>query len=499
MKRIFTLLFAALFVATSSFSQLRVGILGGGHQSNILEDNDLPNWNDIKKNYSPRTGVHFGLLADLPFSKSGTFSFQPGVSFYHKGRKYSEIMDTAFHDTLNLNRSEFLNYIDIPLNLVLKLKLGKTVKFIVGGGPYFSFYFDGYQKTETISKGGAYYVDENLDPAVGKGPGKYTSYDYGLNGLAGFEIGRVFLTANYSRGFNNIYKSPDYNGTFKNEVMGITLGVFLGKSVARAGNDRDHDGVPDKKDKCPEAAGSAKLNGCPDTDGDGIADKDDACPAVSGPVENKGCPYPDKDGDGVLDKDDKCPTVSGAKDNHGCPYEDTDKDGVVDKDDKCPTVPGVGRYSGCPIPDSDKDGVNDEEDKCPDVVGLKDNGGCPEVKKEIVEKVNYAAKRIQFEFGKADISTASFATLNDVVTLLKQNPELKLSIEGHTSNDGIYELNKKLSQARADNVKVYLQGKGIDASRLTSIGYGPDKPLTTSKIPSEKAKNRRVEMKVSNQ
>ncbi|MEO8405536.1 MAG: porin family protein [Chitinophagaceae bacterium] len=205
MKRTFTLLFAALLLATSAFSQLRVGILGGGHQSNILETNDLPNWNDIKKNYSPRTGVHFGMVADLPFTKKGTFCFQPGVEFYHKGRKYSEIMDTTFHDTLSLNRSEFLNYIDIPLNLVLKLPLGKNVKFILGGGPYFSFFFDGYQKTETISKGGAYYVDEILDPPVGKGPGKYTSYDYGLNGLAGFEIGRVSLTANYSRGFKNIY------------------------------------------------------------------------------------------------------------------------------------------------------------------------------------------------------------------------------------------------------------------------------------------------------
>ncbi|MEO8405535.1 MAG: OmpA family protein [Chitinophagaceae bacterium] len=281
--------------------------------------------------------------------------------------------------------------------------------------------------------------------------------------------------------------------------MGITLGVFLGKSVARAGNDRDHDGVPDKKDKCPEAAGSAKLMGCPDTDGDGIADKDDACPQVSGPADTKGCPYPDKDGDGVLDKDDKCPTVSGAKDNHGCPYDDSDKDGVVDKDDKCPSIPGTSRYQGCPIPDSDNDGINDEEDKCPTVMGLKENNGCPAVKQEIVEKVNYAAKRIQFKFGQADIAPDSYKTLNEIVALLKQNPELKLSIEGHTSNDGIYELNKKLSQSRADNVKAYLQGKGIDASRLTSIGYGPDKPLTTGKTAAEKAKNRRVELKVSNQ
>jgi OOP family OmpA-OmpF porin len=499
MKRIFTLLLATLIISTTTYSQLRVGIVGGGHQSDILETNSLPNWNTIKQNYKPRTGIHFGLNADLPISKSGSFTFQPNVLFYHKGRKYNEIMDTTFSDTLNLKRSEFLNYLDVPLNLVVKFKLGRTVRFIVGGGPYFSFFFDGYLKSEVITKSGAFFVDENLDPEVGKGPGKYTTYDYGLNGLAGFEIGRVTLTANYSRGFNDIYESADYTGKFRNETKGIRLGVYLGKSVARGSNDRDKDGVPNKKDKCPDAAGSKAFGGCPDSDGDGLIDKEDGCPNVSGPGENKGCPYPDKDGDGLLDKDDKCPDVRGPKDNNGCPYADSDKDGVVDKDDKCPTVAGFGRYEGCPVPDTDADGINDEEDKCPSVKGLKANNGCPEIKQEIVEKVNYAAKRIQFAFTKADVAPASYKTLNEVADILKANPDLKLTIEGHTSNDGVYEMNKKLSLARANNVKAYLVDKGIAASRLTAIGYGPDRLLSNGKTGAEKAKNRRVELKLSNQ
>jgi len=140
MKRIYTLLLITAFFSTTAFSQLRIGIQGGGHQSDILETNDLPNWKSISQNYSPRTGIHFGMNADLPFSKRGTFAFQPAVMFFHKGRKYTEIMDTSIHDTLQLKSSEFLNYIDIPLNLVLKLKLGKNVRFILGGGPYFSFF-----------------------------------------------------------------------------------------------------------------------------------------------------------------------------------------------------------------------------------------------------------------------------------------------------------------------------------------------------------------------
>jgi len=228
-------------------------------------------------------------------------------------------------------------------------------------------------------------------------------------------------------------------------------------------------------------------------------DKEDGCPQVSGPADNKGCPYPDKDGDGILDKDDKCPDARGPKDNNGCPYADTDKDGVVDKDDKCPTVAGFGRYQGCPVPDTDGDGINDEEDKCPSVKGSKANGGCPEIKQEIVEKVNYAAKRIQFKFSQAVITPESLKTLNEVADILKANPELKLTIEGHTSNDGVYASNKKLSQERANNVKAYLESKGIAASRLTAIGYGPDRLISTGKTAAEKAKNRRVEMKLSNQ
>lgn len=499
MKRILLVLLSSFFFAAASFAQLRVGILGGGHQSEILETNDLPNWNTIKNNYSPRIGGHFGFIADLPFGKKASFCFQPGVIFYAKGRKYAEIMDTTIHDTLKINSTEYLNYIEVPFNLIVKMNLGKKVKFILGAGTYLSFFYNGNLKTETVSKQGVYGATEINDPEVGDGPGKYSTFDFGVNGLAGFEFGRVFLTANYSRGLNNFYQSPTYNGRFKHQVMGATLGVFIGRPVKMINKDKDGDGVPDKNDKCPDVKGSALLDGCPDKDSDGIADKDDECPQAWGPSENKGCPYQDKDGDGVLDKDDKCPAVAGSKDNNGCPYTDTDKDGIVDKDDKCPTVAGLSRYSGCPVPDSDGDGVNDEVDKCPNVKGLIENSGCPEIKKEIVEKVNYAAKRIQFKFAKTDILSESFKVLNEIADLLKQNPELKLSIEGHTSSDGIREVNIKLSKERANNVKKYLVSKDIDASRLTTVGYGPDRPLSTGKTEAEKAKNRRVELKLSNQ
>jgi len=82
--------------------------------------------------------------------------------------------------------------------------------------------------------------------------------------------------------------------------------------------------------------------------------------------------------------------------------------------------------------------------------------------------------------------------------LKKENEALKLSIEGHTSNDGSLEANMKLSKARADNVKNYLQTQGINASRLTAQGFGPNKPINKGTTEQAKSQNRRVEMKLSN-
>ncbi len=390
----------------------------------------------------------------------------------------------------------------MPLNLVYKFRLGKTAHFLLGAGPYASFFYTGKLKTETVSKNGDYSVDENKDPAVGDGPNKYAVLDYGVNGLAGFEFGRVFLTANYSRGLKDFYKPENYTASFKHEVMGITAGVFIDKLGKPGKKDRDGDGVEDADDKCPDQYGLAKFNGCPDTDGDGIPDEEDKCPGQAGLLSNAGCPYQDKDKDGILDKDDKCPDVFGVKENNGCPLApaDTDKDGVPDSDDKCPTIAGSARYNGCPVPDTDGDGINDELDKCPNVKGTLARNGCPEeVKKEIVAKVNYAARRIQFQASKSDLLPASHKVLNDVVKILKQDSNLKLVIEGHTSGDALYNANMKLSQERADKVKAYLISKGIAASRLTAIGYGPNRPLNTGTSEAEKAKNRRVELKLSNQ
>lgn len=495
-KAIFTL-FLFFSLAFQLSAQIRVGILGGAQQSTVIETNSLPNWNDIKNDYSGRIGYHGGIIADMPFSPKSKVYFQPGVIFYNKGRKYVHQFDQSTSTLVEQRDTQFVNYIDVPLNLVLKF--GKKIKFVIGGGPYGSFFFNGKESSRVLAQGGNITYDENKDLAVGKKPGQYRIMNYGVNALAGVEIGRVFITANYSRGLNDFYQAADYDGSFKHQVIGGTLGVFLGKPVSfeKKIKDKDKDGVPDDKDACPDEPGPALTNGCPDRDGDGIADKDDACPDKPGTLANHGCP--DTDNDGIADNVDKCPDVPGVAKYNGCPIPDTDGDGINDENDKCPTVPGSAKYNGCPVPDTDGDGINDEEDKCPTEKGVKENNGCPAAVKEvIVEKVNYAAKRIQFQVSKAVLLPSSYPLLDDVANILKEDASLKLLIEGHTSSDGSLPFNMKLSEDRARSVQNYLVSKGVDPARISIVGYGPTRPLNEGRTKAEREQNRRVELKLSN-
>ncbi|RTY86694.1 OmpA family protein [Flavobacterium sp. RSP15] len=257
------------------------------------------------------------------------------------------------------------------------------------------------------------------------------------------------------------------------------------------GKDTDGDGIYDKDDACPEVAGLKEFNGCPDTDGDGIQDSEDECPNEAGPKELKGCP--DTDGDGVADKDDACPNEAGPKELKGCP--DTDGDGVADKDDKCPTVAGPKENGGCPWPDTDGDGVLDKDDECPTIAGPASNKGCPEVTTEALDNLKIQARAVYFNSGKATFKTGDVpARLDAMAEILKNYPNAKFSIEGHTDSDGSDEYNQKLSEDRASIVKEAMIERGIKAENLNTVGFGESTPVETNKTAAGKAKNRRTEL-----
>src|ERR1044071_3301555 len=247
--------------------------------------------------------------------------------------------------------------------------------------------------------------------------------------------------------------------------------------------DKDGDGVMDRDDNCPDVAGSKTAAGCPDADMDGIADAEDRCPQDAGDAGMQGCP--DRDKDGIADIDDACPDQAGLAQYKGCP--DTDNDGIADNEDQCPQLAGPMANRGCP--DSDNDGIADNEDKCPQVAGTKNNSGCPEVKAEVKKRLAFAATAIQFDLGKATIKKTSDKVLDEVVAILNDYPDYDMTIEGHSDNVGNAAKNLQLSKDRANAVKNYFISKGIDASRLSSEGYGDTKPVASNKTGAARAKN----------
>lgn len=100
---------------------------------------------------------------------------------------------------------------------------------------------------------------------------------------------------------------------------------------------------------------------------------------------------------------------------------------------------------------------------------------------------------INFDYNKATIKPQSMGTINGIAQILKDNPGVKFEIGGHTDSDGDDKYNMGLSQQRAEAVKAQLVSMGIDASRLTTKGYGETKPINNNATPEGKADNRRVE------
>jgi OmpA-OmpF porin, OOP family len=256
--------------------------------------------------------------------------------------------------------------------------------------------------------------------------------------------------------------------------------------------DSDGDGVADKNDACPAEKGAKATGGCPDSDRDGVADKSDACPDVAGSSKFMGCP--DTDGDGIKDADDKCPNQPGTTQNNGCPLNDRDRDGILDEVDTCPDVAGTAAMAGCP--DTDADGVADAQDRCPNEAGPKNNNGCPgfsAADKKILDDAIYG---VQFETAKAVIKPGSFAILDNVVDVMKRNPNAKLVISGHTDSQGNDASNQRLSENRAKACYDYLVSKGIAAARMTHNGFGESKPVGDNNTADGRAKNRRVEFEL---
>ena len=226
-----------------------------------------------------------------------------------------------------------------------------------------------------------------------------------------------------------------------------------------------------------------REQGAIDSDHDGIPDDIDACPTEAedhlGNDPNDGCPQPaDRDGDGIPDQYDKCPDQpedkDGIDDTDGCPEDDADQDGIPDTTDACPREPGQ------PSPDPKKNG-------CPQFIHHEGS-------------VVRVLQQVHFATGSATILPDSFPMLQEIANLLKANPQIRrMSIEGHTDDRGDADMNKRLSDARAKSVLVWLSQHGVEAERLESHGYGEERPIADNTTDTGRAANRRVEFKITDE
>jgi outer membrane protein OmpA-like peptidoglycan-associated protein len=218
--------------------------------------------------------------------------------------------------------------------------------------------------------------------------------------------------------------------------------------------DRDHDGIPDSADACPDEPGvpsdDPAKNGCPP-------------------------PPPDRDGDGIPDKDDACPDVKG----------------VASSDPL---------QNGCP-PDTDGDGIRDDVDACPNEKGEPDTdpqkNGCPKAVR-VTEGEIVIMDQVQFKTGSAVILPISDDLLRQVAAVVTEHPEItKVEVQGHTDSRGGKAYNRRLSQKRADAVRKWLVNYGqIDSRRLSAHGYGMDQPIADNATSEGRQKNRRVQFKI---
>jgi outer membrane protein OmpA-like peptidoglycan-associated protein len=113
----------------------------------------------------------------------------------------------------------------------------------------------------------------------------------------------------------------------------------------------------------------------------------------------------------------------------------------------------------------------------------------PPVQKKII------LRGVNFDFDKANIRPDAVPILREAATILKENPNLKVSVEGHTDAVGSDEYNLKLSLRRANAVKQFLAKEGIDEARLSTRGLGESQPVASNDTDDGRAQNRLVELK----
>ena len=179
---------------------------------------------------------------------------------------------------------------------------------------------------------------------------------------------------------------------------------------------------------------------------------------------------------------------------------DDDNDGVKNSIDACPTTKANVKVNaiGCKIEkDDDHDSIINENDKCPTTKlgATVDANGC-EVTNEIVNVTVAVSLGINFDTNSAKINDNEIIKFDKYVTYLNDVSKSNIILEAHTDSAGTEAYNLKLSEKRAQSAKEKLISMGINAERITAIGYGETKPLVLNNSSENMRKNRRVTARI---
>lgn len=227
LKLIFLIL-TGLAAGSASAQKSSVFLKGGLNLANVSIAND-GSIDDAKTLLS----FHAGLQGDIPIVSF--LSLQPGVFFTGKGSK------TQSGNTTDANYYRATSnpmYIEVPVNVVLKVPMGDESKFFVGAGPYAAMGIAGKRKAEGKIFNVAFSSDEKIefsndDPTTsgeeGAGFGIIRRFDYGLNGTIGFEGEKALFSVNYGLGLAKLQSGSNSSADEKNKhrVLSFTVGFRL--------------------------------------------------------------------------------------------------------------------------------------------------------------------------------------------------------------------------------------------------------------------------------
>lgn len=230
------------------------------------------------------------------------------------------------------------------------------------------------------------------------------------------------------------------------------------------------------------------------------------------PEEVLEVPPGDRDHDGLLDQDDFCPDepedADDFQDDDGCPDLDDDRDGILDVDDACRLEPedldGDRDEDGCPEDpepsDRDGDGFLDQDDACPDepevVNGIDDEDGCPDEGLIVLRGDRVVLDdRVLFDYDRARVRHGARPILEEVLALFRAHPQWdRVRIEGHTDVRGEDDYNQVLSERRARAVRAVLVSLGMHDDQIEVAAFGETRPYDLGEDEEAHARNRRVEI-----